>query len=89
MTNFENFDPDEIKPDMKITIGLPRLVTATDYHEFKANENILREYLNVDIKVTEVGFNDFYYVGLVHLDIRNHNELVEKLTEYYKNETDV
>jgi len=37
-------DPDNIKPDTEITVDLPRVITAHDYHEFDAVQQTLHKH---------------------------------------------
>jgi hypothetical protein len=79
------FDPETLAYTDEATVKLPRLVTVNDYHEFGYYQQIFNNDLGMsDVYVTEVGFHDGQYIGLVHLDIENHNQLVLQLENYYK-----
>ncbi len=79
------FDPESVKPDSDSKLQLPRIITANDYHDFRYYQNIINHDLGMtDVYVTEVGFNDGQYIGLVHLDTLSHNQLVLQLDAYYK-----
>lgn len=80
-------DPDNIKPDTEITVDLPRVITAHDYHEFDAVQQTLHKHCGAEsVYVTEVGFRAPVYVALVHLDTASHNQLVMDLTSYYESQ---
>ena len=82
-------DPDNIQTNAQVTLDLPRVITADDYHEFGYLQNFLREDLKLDVFITEVGFNAPMYVGLIHLDTPSHNQLVMELTAAYEEEENV
>jgi len=78
-------DPDNIKTDAQVTLDLPRVITADDYHEFRYLQNFLDIDLGLkDVYITEVGFNDSMYVGLVHLNTPTHNQMVRELEAHYE-----
>ncbi len=80
-------DPNDIQTNSEASVQLPRIITVNDYHDFRHYQNILNHDMGLaDVFVTEVGFFDGQYVGLVHLDTENHNQLVLQLEEYYKEE---
>jgi hypothetical protein len=73
-------DPDIIVPNVELTVHLPRLVTALDYHEFASIQTVIRDDLGVEgVYVTEVGFCNGEYVALIHTDCESHNQLVLQL----------
>lgn len=79
------FDLNNIETNSQVTLRLPRVITATDYHEFGDIERILKYKLGVEgVYVTEVGFVSPEYVGVVHMDTESHNQLVMELTEFYR-----
>ena len=54
---------------MKTTIvsaTLPKVITVTDYHEFRDLEETLKIILDKKVKVKELGFADGEYVGVVY-----------------------
>jgi hypothetical protein len=66
-----------------LTINLPVMIDVDDYHEFR----MIQHYYNMiglDVEVTEVGFENGNYVGIVHLDIDSHCAIVEQAREYFK-----
>lgn len=78
-------DPENIKPDSESKIHLPRVIAVNDYHDFRYYQGVLNDDMGMtDVYVTEVGFYDGQYIGLVHLDIENHNQLVLELENHYK-----
>jgi hypothetical protein len=80
-------DPDNIQTDVEITLHLPRVVTALDYHDFAEIQRVIEEDLGVSgVYVTEVGFMAPEYVGLIHVDTESHNQLVMELERYYRDE---
>jgi hypothetical protein len=82
-------DPDNIEPNTEVTVRLPRVITAMDYHDFQYIQNILTHDLGMEgVYVTEVGFLAPEYVGLIHLDAESHNQLVMELSEYYRETED-
>lgn len=84
MLNSE-LDPNNIVTDVELTVRLPRLVTAQDYHEFGAIQTVIEQDLGVEgVYVTEVGFCNGEYVALIHTDCESHNQLVLQLENYYK-----
>lgn len=77
-------DPENIKTDIDVAWQLPRLIKVNDYHDLHYYQSILNHDLGLaDVFVTEVGFMDGQYIGLVHLDTENHNQLVLQLDQYY------
>jgi len=80
-------DPDNIVSDCAVTVQLPRVITAHDYHEFDAVQHTLHKHCGAEsVYVTEVGFHAPVYVALVHLDTDSHNQLVMDLTSYYESQ---
>lgn len=57
-------------------LNLPQEVVANDYHEFAWMQNFLRG-LGLDVYVTEVGFNDGQYHGVVHDDSQTQTQFVD------------
>lgn len=68
-----------------ITISLPAIVRVMDYHEFDTIMDSVN-ILNPDKKViyTEIGFEDGQYVGLIHLDIDEHQEYAKTLINEFE-----
>lgn len=84
MSNSE-LDLENIVTDVELTVRLPRVVTAQDYHEFGAIQTVIEQDLGVEgVYVTEVGFCNGEYVALIHTDCESHNQLVLQLENYYK-----
>lgn len=80
-----DIDPNNIATDAEVPIRLPRLITADDYHEFGFVQDMIKHDLGVDgVYVSEVGFCDGQYVGLIHTNCESHNQLVLQLENYYK-----
>ena len=52
---------------MKVSFDLPTEVEVTDYHDFAHLEKDLRAVTKLKIKVSEVGFRDGLYVGVVYV----------------------
>ena len=69
----------KIKSDTKMSVKLPQIVEADDYHEFKYIQDVLA-VINPKIRVTEVGFGETKYVGLIHANTRAHKNLIKQLT---------
>lgn len=79
------FDPFDINTDTQVTVQLPRLIAAMDYHDFKMIQSIIEHDLGVSkVFVTEVGFENAEYIALIHLDCESHNQLVQQLTDHYQ-----
>lgn len=79
-----DLDPNNIVPNVQLTFQLPRLVTALDYHEFASIQTVIQDDLGIaDVYVTEVGFYNGEYVGLIHTDCESHNQLVLQLEKFY------
>jgi hypothetical protein len=77
-------DPDNIVPNVQLTVQLPRVVTALDYHEFASIQTVIQDDLGLEgVYVTEVGFCNGEYVALIHTDCESHNQLVLQLENYY------
>lgn len=84
-----DIDPNNIATDVEVTVRLPRLVTARDYHEFRSIQTVIEEDLGVEgVYVTEVGFCNGEYVALIHTDCESHNQLVLQLENYYKEDAE-
>lgn len=84
-----DIDPDNIVPNVELTVQLPRLVTATDYHEFRSIQAVIEQDLGITgVYVTEVGFYNGEYVALIHTDCESHNQLVMELENYYKEDAE-
>jgi hypothetical protein len=80
-----DIDPDNIATNVEVTLKLPRVITALDYHDFQHIQSILEHDLGLEgVYVTEVGFLAPEYVGLIHTDCESHNQLVMELSEYYR-----
>lgn len=78
-------NPDDIRTNVEITVRLPRVITALDYHDFAEIQRVIQEDLGLtEVYVTEVGFLAPEYVGLIHVDTESHNQLVMELERYYK-----
>ena len=78
-------NPDDIHTNVEITVRLPRVITALDYHDFAEIQRVIQVDLGLsDVYVTEVGFVGLEYVGLIHMDTESHNQLVLELERYYK-----
>ena len=78
-------DLDNIPTDNELTLKLPQLISADDYHEFAYYEQTL-EALGLNVVVQEVAFseNDMYYYGLVHLDTPEHRKLYDQVVEAFE-----
>jgi hypothetical protein len=80
-----DIDPNNVYSDVEITLRLPRVITALDYHEFGEIQRMIEEKLGVTgVYVTEVGFMAPEYVGLIHVNTESHNQLVMELERYYQ-----
>jgi hypothetical protein len=78
-------DPNNPQPDTSVVVHLPRVITATDYHDFRLIQSIINHDLGAEqVFVTEVGYSESEYVALIHLDCESHNQLVMQLTDYYR-----
>lgn len=78
-------DPNNLPIDTEVGLHLPKLIVVDDYHEFAYHQQFINKSLGIDdVYVTEVGFVDGQYVGLVHTDCEHHNQLVLQLDAHYK-----
>lgn len=78
-------NPDDIRTNAEVTLRLPRVITALDYHDFTEIQRVIQEDLGLtSVYVTEVGFAAPKYVGLIHMDTESHNQLVLELERYYE-----
>jgi len=50
----------------KLEIYIPQIVTARDYHEFRDHQQFLKELGLTNVSITEVGFGESEYLGVVH-----------------------
>jgi len=53
--------------NMDITVSLPKLIQAVDYHDFKFIQSVLETVMGNPVKVYEVGYNNDAYIGLIFL----------------------
>lgn len=72
----------EFEQDTEVSVKLPVLIEAMDYHDFPRIQQTYEE-VGLNVIVDEVGFHEGFYVGLVHAGKPEHNNLVEELTAYY------
>ena len=80
---------ENIEIDSSITIPLPRIIEAQDYHDFKFYENILKHDFGVEnIVIEEIGYEDGSYIGLAHLDTPEHQNLARELEIRYREQFD-
>lgn len=80
-------DITKIATDTEVTLKLPRIIEVQDYHDFAMYQNILQNDLGLgDVYVTEVGYFDGQYLGLVHMDTESHNQLVLMLDAHFAEE---
>lgn len=72
----------KIKADMEVMVKVPRTIEVRDYHEFVELEEILQS-LNRRLRVTEIGMpaNSDMYLGLIHMNTREHKKLIKELTD--------
>jgi hypothetical protein len=57
-------------------LNLPQEVVVNDYHDFELMQNWLRG-MGLDVYVTEVGFIDGRYHGVVHDDSQTQTQFVD------------
>lgn len=82
-------DPENLLTNSSVVLDLPKLVVVDDYHDFGHQQQFINDELGLDdVYITEVGFVDGQYVGLVHLDTASHNQVVMELTAYYAEQED-
>ena len=82
-------DLDKIVPDVQLTVQLPRLISAHDYHDFGFIQDLIQNDLGIEgVYVTEVGFKSPDFVALIHTDCESHNQLVLQLENYYKEDAE-
>lgn len=80
-------DPENLPTNSSVALNLPKLIVVDDYHYFRDHQRFINDALGLtDVYITEVGFVDGQYVGLVHLDTESHNQMVMELTAYYDEE---
>jgi hypothetical protein len=78
-------DPDNIATDVEITLRLPRIIAVQDYHEFRRLQDFINDELELEgVYISEVGFIETVYVGLIHTDCAAHNQMVLELNEHYE-----
>lgn len=78
-------DPDNIETNTEISLQLPRLISAHDYHDFGFIQDLIQNNLGIEgVYVTEVGFESPDFVALIHIDCESHNQMVMELQQYYK-----
>ena len=61
------------------TVTLPKLIEASDYHEFKLIEDTLHHVMGVEVTVEEISFSDGWYVGMIYAD--GHRPTEEEIQE--------
>ena len=68
-----------------VTIKLPALVYAEDYHDFRDIQETLRQVMRLQIFVDEVCFdyNERRYVGVVYENLYPGDEIVKKLLDHH------
>ena len=45
---------------------LPKVLEFTDYHEIEAAEELFQKVFGKKVRVREIGFGGFWYIGLVY-----------------------
>lgn len=73
---------------MRVLLDLPRLVFVQDYHELPNYTNVLKQLGTTGVRVSEVGFVNGQYVGLIYTgtltEAKRHPNVVEKLNKIRK-----
>lgn len=69
-----------------VTLKLPRLVTANDYHEFADIQRLLRIVTDRKVHVYEVGFDVDYseYVAVVYVGRKPSKRVIGQLAHIQK-----